>query len=154
MLITQTDLEYRYTADVLKQWTDDNRDGTADSPVITAAITNATSYVESVVKRGYPDVIPFDDNSVPPMIKDILLSIVGYRLAGRKQKAAEHYKDIYDQAEAMLQALIQPNACLIMATGDTIYAEGSAEETMHGGGPWSSTTGNTPVFSDTALSGF
>ena len=153
MLITETDLQNRYTADVLNQWTDDDRDGVADSAVIAAAVTNAASYVESVIKRGYPDVVPFDDDNVPGVIKDILLSIVGYRLAGRRQKAAEHYKDIYDQAEAALQAIIQPDACIIMPTGDVIYAEGSAEAAADGG-IWSSTADKTPVFSDDALAGF
>lgn len=151
--ITQADLETRYSANVVKQWTDDNRDGTADAPIITAALDKACSRVTMALTPAYPAIMPLTTSNAPGAVKEIALSIAGYRLAGRRQKAAEHYQTEYQQAEAELLALAQPKACLVLPDGSTVYAEGSTKAEPNGIA-WSSTTGTALTFTDTAFRHF
>ena len=152
-IATLTDLELRYTAETVRQWADDDRDGAADAAVVAAALDKATNRVETVLKQAYPAAVPFDAANVPGAVKEIALSIAGYRLAGRRGKAAELYQTEFEQAEKELAALLLPNACLVYPDGATVYAEGSAEAAADGG-IWSSTADRTPVFSDDALAKF
>lgn len=154
MLITLTDLENYYSADIIKQWADDNRDGTPDTAVLNAAITDCTGHVESVLKPKYPTCVPFVAATLPAEVKNILLKQVGYQLAGRRQKAAEHYELLNAQAEAQLQALCEVGACLLYPDGTSQYSEGSSQNEGELGGAWSSTRYHRRTFTDRSLRGF
>lgn len=151
--ITQTDLETRYSADIVKQWTDDNRDGVADVAILTAALDKACSRVTMALTPAYPSIMPLTAANTPGAVKEIALSIAGYRLAGRRQKAAEIYQTEYDQAIAELTALAQPKACLVLPDGSVVYSEGSTEAEPNGVA-WSSTIDAEQTFTDAAFRHF
>jgi phage gp36-like protein len=143
-------LENRFSADVVKQWADDDRDGTADAAVVNAALEAASSDVEAMLLAGYPDVIPFDVTNIPAVIVGIVTDLAGYALASRRQKAAEQYEKIFTQALDRLKLLLQPKACLRFPDNTVIYLEMDAQADTSGA-VWSSTEETEPIFTETAF---
>lgn len=153
MLATLTDLEHRFSADVVRQWADDDRDGAADTAVVNAALQSASADVEAVLLPAYPTAIPFTAGNIPAVVVNIVRDYAGYYLAGRRQKAAEHYENVFIQAQTRLNTLIVPNVCLAFPDGSVVYSEGSSEAESNGFA-WSSTADTDQTFTDTKLSTF
>lgn len=153
MIITPTDLENRFGADIVKQWADDDRDGTADVAVVNAAISQAIGYVEDKLAAAYPSVIPFTVGNTPITIQVICCDIAGYWLAGRRQKAADHYQQRFDQANARLTALCEPDTSLTLPDGTVVFSAGSSEANTSGQS-WSNTLETDLTFTDTKMNQF
>lgn len=96
-----TDLTNKFGADNLVLWADDDDDDTADASVITAAILEADTIINSRLEGIYS--VPF--SSTPDIIKFISVHLSGYTLYMRLGRAEETYLQGANDAVSMLNDL-------------------------------------------------
>lgn len=151
-MLTVSDLNTAYGAETLKQWADDDRDGTADDSILTAAITAAEHDVADRLYPAFSAVMPFTAATLPQVVKQIMIVFTGYILAGRRQRRPDALQDSYRSAEMRLQSLVQKGATLVLPDGSVAVSHGlpaQGTSSVH-----SSTLHATPVFTDSSLRGY
>lgn len=93
--IVQADLLADIPNDVLIQLTDDNKDGSVDSSVVTDAITRAQSEVDGYLATKYSVPIA----APPQLVKSLTATLTCYRLFGRRGRGVpEDWGKRYDDA--------------------------------------------------------
>jgi phage gp36-like protein len=140
---TQAAIEAQISAETVKQFADDDRDGTADSTVINGVLAWATRHIDVILKPAYPDYVPFEAGNVPEIVQEYAVDYGVFRLAGRRQKVSADWKSAYEAAKTDLEALAQPEHCLTLPDGTVIWSEGSTRADTDQA--WSSTEDVDPV---------
>jgi len=125
--ISSSDLERRLTSDELVQLADLDEDGTADTAVISQAISDAESLVNSYV--GARTTVPLA--TVPDHVKTLCINLAIYYLHLGRRSVTE---DIQKQFEADMRQL-RDIAAGRAALGDEDASAGEVHPTTRYDGP-------------------
>lgn len=152
-MITTSDLITAYGTDALKQWADDDRDGAADTSILEAYITRIEGQILNTLYPAFSAVMPFTAGNEPEAVKDIVITFVGYHLAGRRQKRPESLKESYTEAKAHLGGLLEKGAVLLFPDGATAISQGMPPKSSTYAF-YSSTEDTERTFSDERMSDY
>lgn len=103
---TQSDLETRFGADEILELTDRDADGTADTGVLDAAITDAGATIDSYIAKRYD--LPLA--SIPTRLITIACNLVRYQLD--KEDPRDRVETAYKAAMSELRDIAAGRAVL------------------------------------------
>jgi len=98
---TIADLVDAFTADKLRQLTDDAKTGVYDSTILNGAIADGQEEIDPYVRTRYAALMPF--STVPGMLKAINVDIAIYRVHKRRGAIPQLIVDTYDKAIKKLE---------------------------------------------------
>ena len=105
---TIDDLVQAFTADKLRQLTDDAKVGTYDSVILQAAIDDGQDEIDPYCRTRYANSMPFA--TVPGMLKAINVDIAIYRIHKRRgfipADIVDAYKDVIRKLENIAKGVI------------------------------------------------
>ncbi len=127
----KADILEQLDEDVLVQLTDDADAGVVDDDVVTRAIADADSEIDSYCAAHYE--VPF--STVPAMVRKLSVDIAIYNLYARRKGAPEDRKARYDSAIRFLRDVSTGKASL-----------GSTEPDESDGGPEATTKKSDRAF--------
>lgn len=96
--ITADDLIAEFGEDEIRQLTDRGRNHTVDTDLVDRKIASAQSEVDAYLRGRIQ--LPFADDTVPPVIRELMLAITRYRLYLDPTEAVAHQ---YQQATQRLR---------------------------------------------------
>ena len=120
----QTDILEQLDEDILIQLTDDADAGEVDADVVTRAIADADSEIDSYCGKRY--TIPF--SAVPVRVRKLSVDIAIYNLYARRKGAPEDRKTRYDNAIRFLKDVAKGLATLGEDDPDGSPAESNAPD--------------------------
>jgi phage gp36-like protein len=138
---TLDDLKNDISEEQLIQLTDDAGAGVVDETVVTDAIADADSEIDSYLRNRYQ--LPLDP--VPRVVKKLSVGIALYYLFYRRQIVDEAISIRYKDAVNLLKLIAKGEVQLVDAEGDRVVDEG---------GPQASKTEEDRVFSDGKLENY
>jgi len=104
----KTDILEQLDEDILIQLTDDHDAGVVDDDVVTRAIADADSEIDSYCGKQY--AVPF--STVPPRVRKLSVDIAIYNLYSRRKGAPESREKRYDRAISFLKDVAKGLASL------------------------------------------
>lgn len=104
----KTDILEQLDEDILIQLTDDNDAGIVDDDVVTRAIADADSEIDSYCGKRY--AVPF--TTIPNRLRKLSVDIAIYNLYSRRKGAPEDRKTRYDNAIRFLKDVAKGLASL------------------------------------------
>ena len=116
------DIKKRIPERELIDLTDDNDTGSVDTAVVDAIIISASNEINSYCQERYAEHIPFDEASVPSLIKDLCVELSVYKLKLRRNRVDESWEAIYDHAIKTLEKISKGTVSLGLAKTSTIKA--------------------------------
>lgn len=113
---TQSDIEMRLSSDELVRLADLDEDGTADADVISRAIEDADSTIDSYVRVRGADV-PLDP--VPASVRSASVTLAIYHLSLARSSVAEDVQKAHDEVVAWLRDIAAGAATLGLDSAHT-----------------------------------
>ncbi len=122
---TIADLVSAFTAETLRQLTDDAKTGAYDSAILQAEIDNGKEEIDPYCRTRYDASMPF--TTTPEMLKAINVDIAIYRLHKRRGRTPQLIIDAYNMAIKKLEQIAKgvitiglPSSTVIPEDNDTV----------------------------------
>ena len=122
---TIADLVEAFTADKLRQLTDDAKTGAYNSTTLQNAINDGQEEIDPYCRTRYDASMPFA--TVPEMLKAINVDIAIYRLHKRRGRIPQEIVDAYDKAIKKLENIAKgiitiglPSSTALADDNDTV----------------------------------
>ena len=112
--VTQAQLQDRFGAGDLKQWTDDDASGAVDASVVGSIIADVGAMIDAAASQHYTAPLSLGNATTAAVVRDMAGSLAGYRLATRRHadNVPENLRLLYDDALKWLQRLEQGKVSL------------------------------------------
>ena len=82
--VTQAQLQDRFGAGDLKQWTDDDASGAVDASVVGSIIADVGAMIDAAASQHYTAPLSLGNATTAAVVRDMAGSLAGYRLATRR----------------------------------------------------------------------